>query len=233
MEYLNSMEKPGDTLKCYLVSWDEAYQLARSLARKIRRSGFKPDLVIGIARGGLVPARIVCDFLLQKDLASVKVEHWGMASTLGKAKIKYPLPAEAEVRGKKILVIDDVADTGDTYAVIADYLKEKGPAQLRTAALHYKTCSTFVPDYWCEKQDTWKWIIYPWALYEDLTEFIEKVLVHPMTHNDIRKRLKGDFDIKLPEKELLEILNDMHLAGKLKRKRKGRAVFWESIKNKQ
>ena len=123
------MQKPGDTFKCYLVSWDEAYRLSKILARKIKSSGFKPDLVIGIARGGLVPARIVCDFLLQKDLAAIKVEHWGIAATLGKARIKFPLPID--ISGKKILVVDDVADTGDTFSVIMDYIKEKTHRKLK------------------------------------------------------------------------------------------------------
>lgn len=221
------MEKPADSFKCYMVSWDEAYQLAKSLAYKIKSSGFKPDMVIGVARGGFVPARIVCDILFQKDLASVRVEHWGIASSLGKAKIKYPLPEEADIAGKKILIVDDVADSGGTYAAILDYMKGKAPAEIKTASLHYKTCSSFIPDYWGEKQDTWQWIIYPWAVYEDMAGFIGKVLVQPMTKNEIRKALRQNFDIKIQGKELLEILDDMHLAGELKKTGKNRKVFWE------
>ncbi len=219
------MEKPGDSFKCYIVSWDEAYRLAKILARKIKSSGFKPDLVIGIARGGLVPSRILCDFLLQKDLASIKVEHWGIAETLGKAKIKFPL--SIDISGKKILIVDDVADTGDTYSVTVDYVNSLNPAEVRTAALQYKTCSTFIPDYWSEKQDEWKWIIYPWAVYEDLTGFIKRVLTQSMTHEDIRKSLRSSFDIKISRKELLEILNDMHLEGRLQKGKKGKKIFWK------
>jgi hypoxanthine phosphoribosyltransferase len=221
------MEKPANSFKCYLVSWEEAYQLAKSLANKIKRSGFRPDMVIGVARGGFVPARIVCDILLQKDLTSIRVEHWGIASSLGKAKIKYPLPEEADIAGKKILIVDDVADSGGTYTAILDYMKGKAPAEIRTASLHYKTCSSFIPDYWGEKQETWKWIIYPWAVYEDMAGFIGKVLVQPMTQNDIRKALLHSFDINIQGKKLLEILDDMHLAGVLKKTGKNRKVFWE------
>lgn len=201
--------------KCCLVSWDEAYKLAKILAHKIKNSGFKPDLVIGIARGGLVPARIVCDYLLQKNLATIKVEHWGTAATLGKAEIKFPIPID--ISGKKVLVVDDVVDTGDTYAVTMDYIKEKNPSEVKSAVLHYKTSSTFVPDYWAEKQEKWKWLIYPWAVYEDLTGFIAKVLSKPMTHEEIRKALKGSYDIKISKKELFEMLGDMEKEGKLKK----------------
>ena len=98
------MDKPLVFIKCYFVSWDKAYRLGRIIARKINKSGFIPDLVIGVARGGLVPARIVCDFLHQKDLTSIKVEHWGIAVTHGTARIKFPLPEEIDISGKRILV---------------------------------------------------------------------------------------------------------------------------------
>ncbi len=221
------MEKPGKSFKCRFVSWDEAYRLGKKLARKIKASGFIPDIIIGVSRGGLVPARIVCDILLQKDLAAIKVEHWGIASTSGTARIKFPLPEEAGISGKKVLIVDDVADTGDTYNVIVEHLKEKSPAEIRTAVLQYKTCSTFVPDYWGEKHDAWKWIIYPWALYEDMTGFIKKVLEKPMTREGIRKSLKSGFDIKISRKELHEILRDMSREGKVRRKNKGNQVYWE------
>lgn len=220
------MEKVS--IKCYFVSWDKAYRLGRKIARKIKKSGFIPDLVIGVARGGLVPARIVCDFLHQKDLTSVKAEHWGIAATLGNARIKYPLPEEIDISGKRILVVDDVADTGETYQVIVKHIIERSPAEVRTAVLHYKTCSTFIPDYWGEKHDAWKWIIYPWALYEDMTGFIKQVLVRSMTQEDIRGGLKSDFDIRMSRKELNEFLNDMRGEGKLRKCKKVRKFYWES-----
>ena len=222
------MEKPVVSIKCYFVSWDKAYRLGRKIARKIKKSGFIPDLVIGVARGGLVPARIVCDFLHQKDLTSLKAEHWGIASTLGNARIKYPLPEEIDISGKRILVVDDVADTGETYQVIVKHILERSPSEVRTAVLQYKTCSTFKPDYWGEKHDAWKWIIYPWALYEDMTGFIKRVLVRPMTQEDIRKGLKSDFDIRMPGKELNEFLNDMRVEGKLRKCKNGSMFYWES-----
>jgi hypothetical protein len=223
--YLNYMEKPGDSFDCYMVSWDEAYRLGKAVARKIKESGYDPDIVIGVARGGLVPARVVCDFLLKKDLACIKVEHWGIAATLGTAKIKYPLPID--ITGKKLLVVDDVVDTGDTYAVLVEYLKEKNPLEVRTAVLQYKTCSAFVPDYWGEKLDKWKWIIYPWAVYEDLVGFIGRVLENPMTNEGTRKQLARRFDIKIPRKELLEMLDDMSNEGKLRKTGNGRKAIWD------
>ncbi|MDD5616597.1 MAG: phosphoribosyltransferase [Candidatus Methanoperedens sp.] len=219
------MEKP---IKCCFVSWDQAYRLGRKIARKIKASGFVPDLVIGVSRGGLVPARMLCDFLDQKDLTSMKVEHWGIADNLGTARIKFPLPEEIDISGKKILIVDDVADTGDTYHVILDHIKERYPAEVRTAVLQYKTSSKFIPDYWGEKQDAWKWIIYPWALYEDMTGFIKRMLVRPMTPEEIRKGLKSSFDIRISRKDLSEFLNDMRGERKIGKSKKGSKFYWDN-----
>jgi hypoxanthine phosphoribosyltransferase len=206
--------KPGDSFKCYLVSWEEAYGLSKTLAKKIKASGFKPEIVVAIARGGLVPARTVCDFLLQKDLATVKVEHWGIAATPDeRAVIKFPLPVAIE--GKKVLVIDDVADTGDTFVETLKYLKSLGPSEVRTAVLQYKTSSVYEPDYWAEKISNWKWIIYPWALYEDLTGFIEKALRNgPLSIEGIIVELDRRFGLKVERDGVLEILEDMRTNGK-------------------
>ena len=221
------MEKPEVPIKCYIVSWDQACRLGRKIARKIRASGFVPDIVIGVARGGLVPARIVCDFLHQKDLTSIKVEHWGIAVNHGSARIKFPLPEEIDISGKKILIVDDVVDTGDSYHVILDHITKRYPAEVKTAVLQYKTCSTFIPDYWGEKHDAWKWIIYPWALYEDMTGFIKRVLVRPMTREEIRKGLSG-FDIRVSRKELSEFLNEMRDERKIERSKRNGKFYWEN-----
>lgn len=222
------MEK---SITCYTVSWDEAYRLARTLAHNIIESGYKPDIVIGIARGGLVPARMVCDFLLQDDLASIRTEHWGIASKHTKARIKFSLPKEADISGKKILVVDDVADSGDSFSIIMEYLKEKDPLDIRTAVLQYKTCSTVVPDYWGEKLQDWKWIIYPWAFYEDMAGFVQELLDHPSTNEEIRKGLSGNFNIIISRKELREMLNDFHTLGKLKKSEKSKTILWEKGKS--
>lgn len=224
----NSPEKPEDSFKCHMVSWDKACRLAKYLSRKIKKSGFLPDIVIGIARGGLVPARIVCDLLLQKNLAVIKVEHWGLAQKLGEAKVKSLLTVD--ISQKKVLIVDDVADTGDTFSKTFDHIKGMDPAEIRTAVLHYKTCSAFVPDYWAEKQDKWKWIVYPWAVHEDMAGFIEKVLTGPKTAEDIRKGLKSSFGIKTSGKDLPELLNDMHAKGMLNRRKKSKRILWENAK---
>ncbi len=199
------------------------------LAHKIVKSDYKPDIIIGIARGGLVPARIVCDLLLIDEIVSIRTEHWGTASKKEKARIKFSLPKEADISGKKVLVVDDIADTGDSFSLIMDYLKEKGPFDIRTAVFQYKTSSTFIPDYWGEKLEEWNWIIYPWAFYEDIEGFVRELLILPATNEELKINLRNKFNITISRKDLLEILNDFHKLGKIKKCKKGRKILWEKI----
>lgn len=220
------MEK---SIKCFSVSWDKACKLARRLAHKIVKSDYKPDIIIGIARGGLVPARMVCDLLLLDEIITIRTEHWGTASRKEKARIKFSLPKEAEISGKKVLVVDDIADTGDSFFLIMDYLKDKSPFDIRTAVFQYKTSSTFIPDYWGEKLEEWNWIIYPWAFYEDIEGFVRELLIRPATNEELKINLRNKFNITISRKDLLEILNDFHKLGKIKKCKKGRKILWEKI----
>ena len=115
--------------KCVQYSWQEVYELCRELARKIKNSGFKPDAIVAVARGGWVPARILADFLLIRELYSVKAEHWGIVATVtGKAKITQPLTVD--LTGKSVLVVDDVADTGETVEIVAQHVREKNAKEV-------------------------------------------------------------------------------------------------------
>jgi hypoxanthine phosphoribosyltransferase len=215
------------SIKCYTLSWTTAYNLARVLAHKVIESGYEPDIIIGIATGGLVPARMVCDLLLQKDLLSITTQYWGVAANMGNARIKFSLPNEADISGKRVLVVDDVVDTGDSISIIMDYLKEKKPLEIRTAVFHYKTCSTLIPDYYGKKLEEWNWIIYPWAFYEDLAGFVEKLLENPMTDEELRTSLMGSFNIAISRKEIRNILNDLHKLRKLRKINNNKKILWE------
>jgi len=194
---------------CQLISWDEAYQLSRKLAKEIKSSRFRPDLVIAIGRGGFVPARIVCDFLLHSLLASIKIEHWDIAACKRpEAAVRFPLAVD--VQDQSILIIDDVTDTGDTLRAALDYLKSLEAGETKTGVMQHKTTSSVVPDFYADVIKDWRWIIYPWAAHEDLVGFTEKVLsVELETREQIRARLKEQYTLVLDENCLTEVLDDL------------------------
>lgn len=208
----------ADSFPVEIVSWETATSLSRSLAAMIRASGFTPDLVIAIGRGGYVPARIVCDLLLMSDLTSIKIEHWGMAARkFDQARVRFPL--SVDIAGKDILVIDDITDTGETLIAAGEYLARSRPGEIRTGVLQHKTSSIFQPDYYAELISEWKWIIYPWALHEDMTGFLEKVLSRqPASPENLSRALLERFGMRLELDDVILVLDDMVSRGSADRK---------------
>jgi hypoxanthine phosphoribosyltransferase len=203
-------------LTCDLVTWEQQYRLAKVLARRIKASGYRPDLVIAVGRGGYVPARILCDHLLQNMLTSVKVEHWGTAAEKKEgAVIRFPLCTD--IRGKRVLIVDDVTDTGETFEALVEYVKGLGPGEVRTAVLQHKEVSSFIPDYFAEVCPVWRWIVYPWALHEDLVGFIKRVLAEgdPRTLEELKEELAGRYRLTADDEDLCEALEDLLSSGEV------------------
>jgi hypoxanthine phosphoribosyltransferase len=181
---------------CELISWSTVNHLAHVLAVKIRKSRFHPDVVVAIARGGLVPARLVCDYLNLADLSSIRIVHY-MAAVQKKKKAELVDGLSRDLSGKRVLLVDDVSDTGDTLELGRAHLAEQGAASLRTAVLHHKQTSTIVPDYFGHRIIKWRWITYPWAAIEDMTEFIERLQDCPADAGEVVWRLQQDYGLRV------------------------------------
>jgi hypothetical protein len=204
-----------------LIDWDYVYNLARGVSQKIRDSGFMPDIVVAIARGGWCPARILCDFLLQKNLYSINIEHWGItASITGEAKITNPL--HIDLSGKRVLIVDDIADTGESVKIALGHIKTLGAKEVKTATLQYITTSSFVPDYYEETLEQWKWVVFPWNFHEDVSNITGKVLAEKgkMRQEEIKKALEKDLGISITSKRLREVIDNMEFHRKIKREGK-------------
>lgn len=159
------------------VEWEEVVEWSRKLSEKVESSRWRPDLIIAISRGGYVPARLVCDFLDIHDLISIQVLHWGRAAEItAKAHVKYPI--KLELNGRKVLLIDDICDTGESIIVAKDYItKECKPKELRVGVLQWiSSVAKIKPDYYVEEVKNWVWYQYPWTRAEDTTNFFEKIL---------------------------------------------------------
>jgi hypoxanthine phosphoribosyltransferase len=202
----------SELFPCQLVSWGEAYLLANGLARAVKASGFCPDLVVAIGRGGFVPARTVCDLLLHERLTSMKVEHYGLSAQRKEVVIRYPLAVD--VKGQRLLIVDDVTDTGDTLKTAVGYVQGLQPAEVRTGVLQHKTTSSFQPDYFAGVVKEWRWIIYPWAAHEDLVGFTEQVLSDQLLSiGQIGDRLGERYLLAVDDETLREVLTELTEMG--------------------
>lgn len=159
-----------------IVSWEEIVDWSRGLSFKIKESGFKPDLVVAVSRGGFVPARLICDFLDVTDLLSVQSQHWVEAAKAAeKAILRHPYKIDAS--GMRVLIVDDIVDTGDTLKLARDFVeKEWSPDEVRTAALQWiSPIAKFKPDYYYIEVKEWTWFQYPWTRLEDTMQFIKRI----------------------------------------------------------
>jgi hypoxanthine phosphoribosyltransferase len=189
-----------------VLTWDAFYGLARGLAHKIRDSGYVPDMIVAIGRGGYVPARILSDQLDIANLTSFKIEHYRRIHKSPQAVIRYPL--SAEVNDRRILLVDDVTDTGDTFSAAIRHLRERGnPRDIKTAVLDHKTVSPFVPDYYVRVISDWHWIIYPWAVVEDLTAIGSNLTPRAQNPEDLARYLDESFRIRVPTEILDDVLH--------------------------
>jgi hypoxanthine phosphoribosyltransferase len=188
------------------MSWDRFYSLARRAADKIIKSGYNVDLIVGLARGGWVFSRVLCDFLGVKDLLSLKVEHWGITATPdGEAKIKYPF--KLDLTGRFVLVVDDISDTGKSLTVATKYIQTMNPSDVRTATLILLKGSSFKPDFYGEV-NTWRWVVFPWNYVEDMCNLIPRVSENASL-TEIRAKMKENFDLELSEDDVEKMLNEI------------------------
>lgn len=197
------MDMSGEHFECEIMSWELFNELADKVAKKMRADDYRPDFMVGLARGGLVLSRVLCDYLGIKDLVSLKVEHWGVTATPdGKAQIKYPI--KIDLTGRDVIVVDDITDTGESMKVAIEYIKTLNPKTVKTAALRNIQGSSFTPDYYGD-EITWRWVVFPWNYVEDMCNIIPKASADTSDLEVIQKRLKERHGIVISVDEIVEI----------------------------
>jgi hypoxanthine phosphoribosyltransferase len=146
-----------------VLGWLEFGDSSRSLARDVLESGFVPDFVIAIARGGLLPAGALAYAIGTKSCGSLNVEFYSdVDTTLPEPVILPPMLDNTALIGKNILLVDDVADSGRTLALVVDMLERVG-VTVKTATLYFKPRSVITPDFYWKKTD--RWIVFPWSAH--------------------------------------------------------------------
>jgi hypoxanthine phosphoribosyltransferase len=161
-----------DTTRSYVApGWDDIYEMLIDLALRIKRSDFKADLIVGVSRGGWAPGRILSDLLENTHTANVKIEFYvGLGKTTRKPVITQPI--SEDITGKKVLVVDDVSDTGESLKVAMDHVLEKGASEAKTVTVYFKPHSSFKPDFFAGS--TSDWIIFPWERLEAIKLLIKE-----------------------------------------------------------
>ncbi len=160
-------------MKFVAPSWERIFlqsvTLAEMLLHDAGRRGF--DCIVGVSRGGLVPTRLMSDLLEIQNVMITKSEYY---TDLGRRR-KRPIITQKIVEnlaGKRVLLVDDVADTGESLVEIKKYLLSKKPKSVTVATLYIKPWSKVIPDYYTQRTDSW--IIFPWERYEAIKSLISR-----------------------------------------------------------
>jgi len=161
-----------DFNKFLVLSWGQLFSDTLRLCRQIKESGYLPDVIVVIARGGWVVGRVVSDVLKVSDVASLGVKFYEDVNKKSKRPI-ITQPLNVDVSEKNVLLLDEVVDTGKTLVLAHDHVKTMNPRQIKTAVLYKKPWSLVKPNYYVREVD--KWIVFPYELRETL-ESVMRIL---------------------------------------------------------
>lgn len=176
----------SDSRKYLAPGWDDIYEMLIDLALRVRHSGFNADLIVGVSRGGWAPGRILSDLLENPHTVNIKIEFYvGLGQTARKPVVTQPITED--ISNKKVLVVDDVSDTGESLKVALDHVMEKGASSVKTVTVYYKPHSTFKPDFFAS--ETSDWIIFPWERLEATKLLIEEARSHDRSLDSVREIL--------------------------------------------
>ena len=158
-----------------IIDWKEYNLIVEKLAIQIHQSGFKPDMLIGIMRGG-APIIDVLSRVFKLKCAYLAVESYsgeGIEDQQGELVFSREMSSTVQEMKGNILLCDDLSDTGVTLNKSIDWLKKYPPLQgkiksIKTAVLWKKKASTFEPDYCAQKLNSNPWIVQPFENYEEV-----------------------------------------------------------------
>ena len=158
-----------------IVSWEEYHQTVEKLAIQIEQSNYKPTILIGIMRGA-APMIDVLSIIYKLKCAYLAVESYSgkvIEDEQGNIIFSREMSSIAPNMGGRILLCDDLSDTGITFNKSIDWLKKYEPIKnkiedIKTATLWKKQKSTFNPDYCAVELSDNPWIVQPFEIYEEI-----------------------------------------------------------------
>lgn len=158
-------------MRLMILSWDDLLRDLMQLARSLRQAEF--DVIVAVARGGLVVARLLSDLVGVRRMASLTISYY---RGVGERGVRPLVVSDIgmDVRGLEVLLVDDVADTGETLRTAASRLMGKGAGRLTTCTAYVKPWCKYLPDYYSRVVD--RWVVFPYEQAETVRELVEKGL---------------------------------------------------------
>lgn len=146
------------------LTWQDVEHDVLSIIEQMQKENFDPDVIVSIARSGLIPASMIAYALGNKQLFVIKVD-FSKNQKSGKDQELNDRPIitqelSKDIQGMKVLVVDEMVVSGSTLRLVSDYMKIKNPAEVKYAVLYKQPWSEFKPDY--AGLEIKEWPLYPW-----------------------------------------------------------------------
>lgn len=166
------------------VDWTTYHDLARKLAASILSHSPNINQIVAISRGGLSLGHLLSDFL-RIPIATFTIQSYTDIRNQGEIKITEPI--KTPLRGKHIILVDDVADSGTTLKRAIKYVKGFRPASVTTVTMFYKPRSIYRPDYFA--LETTKWVLFPYEPTEMIKSITVSMTEEGKSKAEIQKKL--------------------------------------------
>jgi len=151
----------------HAIHWHDIYFAIRSITDQLQKTNFIPDVIVGVGRGGLIPATLLAYKLDVKKIYNFAVQSYSdeMRQTIRVIQTTgYDI---FDAKGKKVLIVDDLSDSGHTLRYIKEKLAHDLPEdEIRSATLFTKDKTTFIPDFYLREYHHDTWLVFPWE-YDD------------------------------------------------------------------
>jgi uncharacterized protein len=168
-------------IKYFFTTWQEYHLLAQKLAAAIMNHSPKFDEIVAISRGGLTLGHMLSD-LLRLPVSTFAIQSYVDIQKQGTVEITQELGKS--IIGKRVLLVDDVSDSGKTFERATAYIKTCKPAEITTVSMFFKPHSTFRPDYFVKQTN--RWIIFPYEPTETIIYITKKMMHEGKSKSDIQ-----------------------------------------------
>ena len=171
-------------IEFYPLTWTQFHQDVFELAKKVKESEHQFERIVCIDRGGAMVARFLSDFL------NLKISSFVMVAYKEVGKLSHPRIVEelkTDIEGEKVLVVDEIIDSGSSFEVALEYLQKFNPGEIITLAPYVKPISRFKPDFW--QVETPKWVVFPYEVRETIKDVSKLLSEQGKTVAEIQKQL--------------------------------------------
>jgi hypoxanthine phosphoribosyltransferase len=184
------------------LSWNDIEIACDDITQGIESRGIVDYLLVGISRGGLVPLRLISDYLASNQVSTLGVRFYEDLGKTAEAPEVF-FPVQGDVKDRDVILIDDISDTGQSLIATRKHLKEKGAREIVVATICMKTHTALVPDIFVT--ETSAWVIFPWEVQETISRIVESAANKEAAVIELEN---GGIDIKEYEKTLNSIFGE-------------------------